>query len=172
MIIDLRTLGDGSGHLSDQHEVRFEDAFGEDVTVPVTVDTDYRRAGGGCYLSVSVRGRFETSCHRCLVPVGVDVEGSFEVVVRWGGDEHGTSGEDEDRDYIVLAVGEHEVDVGPSIHENFVVNVPMLVLCEEDCKGLCSRCGTNLNEKTCDCSPDADPRWDALRALGEKRKQK
>ncbi len=44
-------------------------------------------------------------------------------------------------------------------YHEILVNLPVKVLCREDCKGICSRCGKNLNEGTCDCDKsELDPR--------------
>ena len=58
------------------------------------------------------------------------------------------------------------VDLRPMIREELLLVVPEFPVCREDCRGLCPRCGTNLNESECDCrSAEADPRWEALRKL-------
>lgn len=45
------------------------------------------------------------------------------------------------------------------LHNEVLINWPMRVLCKEDCKGICSRCGANLNQGSCDCdTADLDPR--------------
>jgi uncharacterized protein len=53
--------------------------------------------------------------------------------------------------------------------------VPLNPLCQQDCAGICSRCGTDLNEGPCDCGEDIDPRWSALqdlkRTIGQGPKQ-
>jgi len=50
------------------------------------------------------------------------------------------------------------------INEQIVLARPMKHLCSENCKGLCPRCGANLNEETCQCKEERmDPRWDALK---------
>jgi len=50
------------------------------------------------------------------------------------------------------------------LNEQIVLSRPMKHLCSENCKGLCTRCGANLNEGSCDCKEEAsDPRWDALK---------
>jgi uncharacterized protein len=47
--------------------------------------------------------------------------------------------------------------------------LPLRPLCREDCKGLCARCGNDLNAGPCDCGgDDIDPRWEALAALRER----
>ena len=38
-------------------------------------------------------------------------------------------------------------------------------LCRDDCRGLCPRCGANLNDGPCSCEPEADPRFAALQRL-------
>jgi uncharacterized protein len=52
------------------------------------------------------------------------------------------------------------------MHEQFYLSLPMKPLCRQDCRGLCTVCGTNLNRETCDCKRDwEDPRLDVLRKL-------
>lgn len=161
MIVDLHKLEPGTGHLSGEHDVCFVDAFDTERVVRCEVEVDYQRTGAW-YLTVRVRGEYTTTCHRCLDDVKTAVEGEFELVVRrrLESDADGEGGED----YIVLPLGEHEVSLAPYIHESFVVNIPMIIQCSEDCRGLCSTCGANLNRESCGCVADTtDPRWDALR---------
>ena len=50
------------------------------------------------------------------------------------------------------------------MREQFYLALPMKPLCRDDCRGLCSMCGANLNRSTCDCKHDfADPRFAALK---------
>ena len=52
-----------------------------------------------------------------------------------------------------------ELDTDKLLHNEVLINWPMRVLCKEDCKGICSRCGANLNQGSCDCdTADLDPR--------------
>ena len=47
--------------------------------------------------------------------------------------------------------------------EELLMNMPMKILCREDCKGICNRCGANLNEGTCHCEEEPkDPRMAAI----------
>lgn len=58
------------------------------------------------------------------------------------------------------------IDLTPIVREEGILAIPMRVLCSEDCKGLCSQCGQNLNEASCECEADTiDPRLASLRAL-------
>lgn len=57
-------------------------------------------------------------------------------------------------------------DLGAILREQIILGVPMQPLCKETCKGLCPKCGQNLNEGTCQCQPaQADPRWTPLQVL-------
>jgi uncharacterized protein len=60
------------------------------------------------------------------------------------------------------------VSLAEPLREATVLHEPQQVLCREDCKGLCPRCGVDRNEDDCDCGPDpVDPRWEALKRLRE-----
>ena len=55
------------------------------------------------------------------------------------------------------------------VREQVLLSLPGRTLCKEDCKGLCPRCGQNLNLATCSCGEaPADPRWNALAGLADK----
>jgi uncharacterized protein len=71
----------------------------------------------------------------------------------------------EDPDSYPLAPDATEVDLAPAIREELILAVPRYVLCREDCRGLCPRCGQDLNAGPCGCAPAADPRWQALASL-------
>ncbi|MGB1779712.1 MAG: DUF177 domain-containing protein, partial [Longimicrobiales bacterium] len=53
-----------------------------------------------------------------------------------------------------------------AVREEMILAVNPYVVCEPECRGLCPKCGANLNEGACDCTDDeVDPRWAALRDL-------
>ncbi|MDD6168654.1 MAG: DUF177 domain-containing protein, partial [Lachnospiraceae bacterium] len=53
-----------------------------------------------------------------------------------------------------------------------LVNWPAKVLCKPDCKGICPKCGTNLNLETCDCEQgELDPRMAAFQDVFNKFKE-
>lgn len=52
-----------------------------------------------------------------------------------------------------------EMDLTDVIQRSILENLPMKVVCKEECKGLCPKCGKNLNEGDCDCNDtEFDPR--------------
>ncbi|MBU4486160.1 MAG: DUF177 domain-containing protein [Candidatus Delongbacteria bacterium] len=56
--------------------------------------------------------------------------------------------------------------------ESLILAQPLRYLCRDDCKGLCHKCGVNLNEKQCACSNEEhiDPRWEKLTEILKKNK--
>lgn len=72
---------------------------------------------------------------------------------------------DEENDHI-LAVENMQLDLSELVFSEVILNLPMKHLCKPDCKGVCDRCGQNLNAGTCDCGlPQGDPRLEALKQL-------
>jgi uncharacterized protein len=58
------------------------------------------------------------------------------------------------------------IDLSEVIREQMILAIPEVVLCKEDCEGLCDKCGKNLNLLNCKCKEDEiDPRWAALKNL-------
>ncbi len=112
----------------------------------------------------------EIACARCLEPVTRPVTREFELLYR-------PQGSDAGREEISVTDAEAEIgyyrgegiELTDILREQILLAVPMKVVCREECKGLCPRCGQNLNQGACHCSePVADPRWDALKGLRDK----
>lgn len=71
---------------------------------------------------------------------------------------------DENDDFILLQ--QYQLPLDDLVLTDVLLELPYKSLCKEDCKGLCSSCGKNLNEGPCDCKSDTvDPRLEVLRQL-------
>lgn len=108
------------------------------------------------------------SCVRCLEPV--DAPEEIEVALLLVEDGEGESEEEREldrEDLGIVTLTEPEIDTREVALEHLQLAVPMKPLCRDDCKGLCGHCGQNLNQGSCDCEPETDPRWSALQALKE-----
>jgi len=57
------------------------------------------------------------------------------------------------------------VDLTADIRETILLHFSGYPVCRADCRGLCSRCGANLNKRTCHCTPTGDSRWGGLDGL-------
>ena len=76
---------------------------------------------------------------------------------------------DEDHeDEGVFPLIDDSADLEEIVRTVFVLNMDSKLLCKEDCKGICCRCGTDLNHGPCGCQKELDPRFAALKQLLEK----
>ncbi len=118
----------------------------------------------------SYKGAFEVLCARCVDPVALPVEGEFDLIFR---------PESADAEAGERAITEDETEIGyygqsgllleDVVREQVLLSLPSRILCKPDCKGLCPRCGQNLNIAGCDCGEaSTDPRWNALAGLAGK----
>ena len=71
---------------------------------------------------------------------------------------------EDSEDEWVFPLEADTADLKDIVRTVFVLNLDSKLLCKPDCKGLCFRCGRNLNDGTCDCRPESDPR---LAVLGQ-----
>jgi uncharacterized protein len=120
---------------------------------------------GEVLVRVSLLGRLAQECRRCLDSVEVPVEEEVTLLFVPPGEAA-----EEDEGVRLLPADMVELDLAEAIREEVILSQWPFALCRPDCRGLCPRCGTNLNEEICQCSSEElDPRWDALRALNEER---
>lgn len=116
---------------------------------------------------------FEVLCARCVEPVDVPVAGRFDLLFRpeSADAESGERSITEDETEIGY-YGESGLLLEDVVREQVLLSLPTRTLCKPDCKGLCPRCGQNLNVGKCNCDEAAaDPRWNALAGLADKLAQ-
>lgn len=66
----------------------------------------------------------------------------------------------------------YNLDVDQLVGDELLLNLPMKVLCGEDCKGICNRCGVNLNHETCECDRTSlDPRMSVIQDIFKQSKE-
>ena len=77
-----------------------------------------------------------------------------------------TESEVEDFNFRYLSPEQDKIDISKDVYEYAELAIPMKNLCSEDCKGLCLKCGTNLNEKNCGCKIEIENDiWAPLKKL-------
>ena len=96
-------------------------------------------------------------CDRCGAPFDLPYKVPFECLLA-------EELEEDDNDDILL-LDNGTVDLSELARETFILNMPSKTLCREDCRGLCSGCGVNLNYEKCRCKKEVDPRLAALAKL-------
>lgn len=101
-------------------------------------------------------------CDRCLESVEVPIQTEISKDV----DMNLTEGERVENLDEQPYISGHNLDVDRLVYDELIVNMPMKVLCRENCKGVCNRCGANLNYGTCDCDvTELDPRMSVIRDI-------
>ena len=110
------------------------------------------------YFSGRMSGEVEEECRRCLGPASAKVDEELHLLFA-----DATDKESDDSDVYMLEPRATMVDLRPALREQWMLAAPGFALCREDCKGLCLKCGADLNLGPCNCEPDVDPRWAALR---------
>lgn len=110
-------------------------------------------------------GQVEMACSRCLTEVPKQLYIPFHEVFKLV-KKHSEEIQDEDSDTIY--VDDDMVDLIPFVEEAFLMHLPQIPLCKASCKGLCQRCGTDLNVSTCNCDTKVvDPRLAVLKDFFE-----
>jgi uncharacterized protein len=146
------------------------DRLGSDLVAgPISVHLTGEVRPHGDVFSISGRCTAEgpLTCSRCLEPVPWDIaeDYSFEYRTPASAPLEAESALDEEELDVAFLQGE-ELDLKELAAEQVLLAMPMRILCAEDCAGLCSRCGANLNQiDDCGCKPEVDPRWGALADL-------
>lgn len=101
----------------------------------------------------------EFICHRCLDHFTRKVQGNIEERLVLDDSE-----ESETEDFY--SINNSKIDLREIIEDSLILSLPIKVICDDNCKGLCPICGANLNSDQCTCTEDKiDPRLAKLKEL-------
>ena len=110
----------------------------------------------------------EMPCSRCLDPVKVPFHLEIDQKVDMKQTDEDRAADLDEQFYI----NGYNLDVDQLVGNELTLNLPMAVLCSDDCKGICDRCGTNLNHETCDCdNRPLDPRMSVIQDIFKQSKE-
>ncbi len=135
------------------------------VDEPVVASGTVRNTAGVLVMTGSVHTTIHGVCDRCAADFASDVEFPIDVVLVTE-----LSNEENEDEWVFPLEGD-SADLEDIVRTVFVLNMGSKLLCKEDCKGLCSRCGKNLDDGPCSCQKELDPRFAALRQLLDKKSQ-
>ena len=138
------------------------------VLSPVSARLRTEKAGAEIMVKGDLRAEIKLICSRCLkeyngkLTVSVDVV--YHPVDELKDEAHLNEVKSEELDLDFYS-GE-EIDLIDLVKEQVELNIPMKPLCDDACKGICPKCGTDLNIRSCTCSvKDIDPRFESLKKL-------
>lgn len=132
-----------------------------------------KRSGMDVKLDGDLKAVISISCDRCLNDVRVTCDQTVSLVFIPLEAERIAKGETElhENDLEFSYYENDELDVDQLIREQLELALPVRVLCQTECRGLCAQCGADLNIAPCDCQPLVDPRWQELAELKEQLEQ-
>jgi uncharacterized protein len=147
-----------------ENEVTLDDDL--KVVGPLKGHARMRRTNQGLLVDGWVDLTLKLSCTRCLKdfeqPMHVTFEEQFyptiDIVT-------GMPLPPFDAEEIFPIDEHHQMDLTEATRQRVLLALPMVTVCQEDCKGLCAQCGKDLNLGPCDCKPEPDSRWYALEQL-------
>ena len=132
------------------------------VTEPVLAEGMVRNTAGVLVMTGSITTCIHGICDRCASEFDRDIDFPIDVVLVT------ELANEENEDEWVFPLEGDSADLDDIVRTVFVLNLDSKLLCDEDCKGLCCRCGKNLNDGPCSCQKELDPRFAALKQLLEK----
>ena len=143
------------------------------LLTPVRTKLRIEKTGHEVFVNGSIVAGVELQCSRCLTRFPKDIEASINVVYHpveelRGEDKHEVKEDELDMGFYK---GD-ELDIDELVAEQIILSVPMKPLCSESCKGLCPRCGADLNVGACSCAwNEPDPRLAVLKKFFDKGKE-
>jgi uncharacterized protein len=141
---------------------------GARLVAPAEVGGDASRRGEEVRLRGSIKTEVELLCDRCLAPSRAPLEVEFDArfIPQSAAARESDNVELLAEDLGLAAYEGDSVDVDELVREQILLALPSRNLCREDCKGLCPKCGADLNAGDCSCEQgETDPRWAALADL-------
>lgn len=169
MIIDLASIGTTPTAFEFSFEPADIDLEGETLklTDKAVLSGETVRSDERAHIRGSISTEISHDCTRCLDPVSKRLEFPFSATF--------VDSTDQSKDFVAEVSDEAldesvaedgKIDMAELVREQLLLVVPEQIFCRDDCKGLCTQCGANLNLIDCKCADDeVDPRWAALKSL-------
>lgn len=161
MRLDLREIihvPDASKSFQFQMDLSQLEFYGKHlITRPVQVEGSVTNHAGALVLEGKASSLLDLTCDRCGKEFSREKVVALDCLLA-------TELQDEENDEIILLQG-NEVDLDEVASTAFILEMDTKNLCSDNCKGLCAKCGADLNNGPCGCRPEVDPRLAALAQL-------
>ncbi len=166
MIVDLTTLKNSRlafDFTLTPEEINLD---GEEATLKNVVKASGNLKKGIAQTDVEgeISAEIEVECSRCLTSAQSSLEVHFEVV--FVSPENYTEAKEAELgvgDLEVSIIEDDRIDLTELVREQILLNLPTQIFCQDNCQGLCPKCGANRNLIDCKCEEkEIDPRWKAL----------
>lgn len=161
MIIDLKMIPQGSVK---NFDIRCERNWWipdknnnliSGIETPLNVRIDIYRSGSRYVLEGHLEGVLQVNCDRCLTPYAKELRFDFNVYLTPPSkDVDKAEIELLEEDMEVVFIHDEEIDLDEIIREQIYLALPIKNICDNNCLGLCLKCGCNLNREQCGCEPE------------------
>jgi uncharacterized protein len=171
MFFQLNEIPDGGLHFT---EIIKRDQFNidqADCTLSRNVDVAgfLEKISNDIFFKGKIRTGLNVVCSRCLktCPSDVEAEVTALFVPHQEGQELKSECELKTSDIDIEYYDDNRIDLTQPIHDQILLALPSVNLCQPGCRGLCPNCGTNLNNEECGCGKGhaIDPRLEILKRL-------
>ena len=140
-------------------ELALPSGFLDGVEIKATLEKTSRQF----LLKASIATTAEVLCDRCVVLFRRPLGSRYQMHYVW---EESEAERIDPSEVQVILPGQTVIDLADDVRQTVLLSFPLKNVCREDCRGLCSQCGRNLNEGSCDCKEThVDGRWDKLKEL-------
>lgn len=167
MKIDLTKIINGSNYkidLDEKLDVKEFNSKKNNITFnkPVEIKGGIYNTDDGMFLDAKVIYEYKDKCDRCLKEITVDGDTHINSEIKL----HDNKNEENE---VIIAEKDKTVDLYKPVISSILLSMPMKTLCDENCSGICPKCGMDLNNGQCDCEDDnIDPRLAKLKELMDK----
>ena len=130
-------------------ELEMDDLIGIVFKDPIAIDITAKHIVGGAIIQGTLSASYSADCDKCLGVYNRDIQVDDFCIFR------------ENNDNEIIDLTDH-------IREDILIGLPQNMICGENCQGLCSDCGANLNKEGCSCQHDNVQEgsvWDSLDQL-------
>lgn len=118
-------------------------------------DITLTNTGEGILATGLVSANVQAMCDRCLDETSFDIASEMNEYYLFEAPSEDEQNPDEDEVDFSLIDEDQTINLSDALMASILMETPYVVLCSEDCKGLCPHCGCNLNKQTCDCEMQA-----------------
>lgn len=168
MKIDLSNLINGSDYqINLDDTIEINEIKTEEIDIKLTKPIDIKggiyNTDDGIYLQAKVDFEFKSKCARCLKDITIHEQSNLDYQIKFEEDVDDISDEE------LIVVSGYTLDLTKPIISSILLSLPMKTVCDENCKGICPKCGKDLNKGQCNCEDDnVDPRLAKLKELMDK----
>jgi uncharacterized protein len=164
MIIKISNLNDGSNNFIFNEPVKII-GLKEPFFDNFLLNLDLQKSNSQIALNSDLVLKAKFDCDRCGEEYTTEINTSYQIIYMFGEEPEET----DSLNLKYLAFDAEKIDITQDLLDYSMLSIPMRKLCKEDCKGLCYKCGTNLNVSACSCvKEETDPRWLPLMELKNK----